>query len=88
MKKLSVFFAAAIVAATVSAFTTKVSADPFYIDETGVHSKIGLEGICVDAPFACEYTYKGTGDPSDPSNYNEVAGTEDLVFRPDDNSKK
>lgn len=85
MKKLPIFFAAVIFAASLSAFTAKRTGTAFYRDPvSGLMAEKDESGRCDPHPsYACEYTPKDIpvdNDPTNPANYDPVPTTLELVW--------
>jgi hypothetical protein len=84
MKKMTFLFAAVLMAAMVSAFTTKQPTTLYYRNSGGLFiEKTGI-GNCMPDQYNCEYIWTGAVDsnPQNPSNYLET-GDDERVFVPD-----
>jgi hypothetical protein len=84
MKKIQFLFAAVIMTAVFSAFTTKQPDTLYYRDAMGVFIEKTVSGNCVVGSFHCEYIWTGAADPNDPQNPGnyEPQGLDELVFVP------
>lgn len=84
MKKVQFLFAAVIMTAVFSAFTTKQPDTLYYRDASGMFHLKTTSGECNFGEFNCEYIWTGAVDPSDPQlegNYSPV-GDSDMIFVP------
>lgn len=68
MKKIQILFAAVIMTAVFSAFTTKKPTTVYFRNALGQFEEKTMEGICDDGPYHCEYEWVGTADPGNPNN--------------------
>ncbi|MBA4260150.1 MAG: hypothetical protein C0446_13380, partial [Chitinophaga sp.] len=77
-------FAAVIMTAVFSAFTTKQPITVYYRDASGEFKEKTMSGICELGQFNCEYIWTGAVDPNDPQqegNY-QATGLSERVFVP------
>lgn len=84
MKKIQILFAAVIMTAVFSAFTTKQPTTLYYRDALGVFQEKNMPGECEDGPYHCEYIWTGAVDPNapqNPGNY-QAQGESELIFVP------
>lgn len=78
MKKIQILFAAVIMTAVFSAFTTKQPTTLYYRDALGVFHEKNMPGDCDPGIFNCEYEWTGAEDPNQPQlegNYAPVGET-------------
>ncbi|OYY99397.1 MAG: hypothetical protein B7Y37_14250 [Sphingobacteriia bacterium 28-36-52] len=66
MKKIQFLFAAVIMTAVFSAFTTKQPTTLYYRDASGEFIEKTMPGECDPGQFNCEYEWTGAVDPNDP----------------------
>lgn len=84
MKKIQILFAAVIMTAVFSAFTTKKPTTVYYRDSSGEFIEKLLPGNCEQGQFNCEYIWTGAVDPNDPQeegNY-QTTGLPESIFVP------
>lgn len=84
MKKIQILFAAVIMTAVFSAFTSKQPTTLYYRDASGEFKEKNMPGICDPGQFNCQYIWTGAVDPNDPQeegNY-EATGLSERVFIP------
>ncbi|MDP3393010.1 hypothetical protein [Sediminibacterium sp.] len=84
MKKIQFLFAAVIMTAVFSAFTTKQPTTVYYRNASGVFIEKTTPGNCDPNQYNCEYIWTGAVDPNDPQeegNY-QATGLSESVFVP------
>lgn len=84
MKKIQILFAAVIMTAVFSAFTTKQPDTVYYLTLSGEFLEKNMAGSCVTSTIFCEYIWTGLADPNDPQNPGnyEPQGEPNLRFQP------
>lgn len=84
MKKIQILFAAVIMTAVFSAFTTKQPDTLYYRNAMGVFIEKTTDGNCLPGSVHCEYIWTGAADPNDPQNEGnyEPQGPSSLIFVP------
>jgi hypothetical protein len=84
MKKIQFLFAAVIMTAVFSAFTTKQPTTVFYRDASGEFIEKTMPGDCLEGIYYCEYIWTGAADPNNPQNPGnyQPQGESELVFVP------
>lgn len=84
MRKIQILFAAVIMTAVFSAFTTKQPTTLYFRNASGVFIEKTTSGNCDPGQYNCEYIWTGAADPNDPQlegNYQAV-GLADRIFVP------
>lgn len=84
MKKIQILFAAVIMTAVFSAFTTKQPTTLYYRDASGEFKEKTMPGNCEDGLYHCEYIWTGAVNPNDPQeegNY-QATGLPESIFVP------
>lgn len=84
MKKIQILFAAVIMTAVFSAFTTKQPDTVYYLSQSGEFLEKTMAGNCVNSTIFCEYIWTGLADPNDPQNPDnyEPQGEPNRRFQP------
>lgn len=84
MKKIQILFAAVIMTAVFSAFTTKKPDTVYFLNQSGQFVEKTMAGSCVESTIYCEYIWTGLANPNEPQNPGnyEPQGDPNLRFQP------